>query len=477
MKRIRTTLLACATSLFTTSNVMALQGGADDADTTRNNATVKVGSCTGTLITPTLVLSSGHCFERRPRPAGHSDFPHTPACRDWQRPDRWYTLGAPVPVRVGGDSQNWRFQTQANSYSLPGCIDIILLRLDAAVPAAVARPARVATDPQRSGDDQQPLQVVGWGSSGLEDLWARDAVPRDRPWSVIGHAHKIEGMAQDGGHLYAATEAGSLWQRLADEANRPWRYVGRAANVVAMAASGGNLYAATTTNRLIRRPASGTNQPWTDIDGAYRIVGMTALAGRLYAATESNRLYSRQASSGSDAWSNIGHANGIVGLAAAGGRLYGATRGNRLWVREPGDGDLPWRRAGSANDVRAMAATQNRLYVAQRDVSAGAPQNSRRYRQQAAATVDASSCGSGSALSQRAQFCVDPAGNARIRSGDSGGPVYATRSAAGPKWLIGVARQDAGTRGVYVRTAFVNTDDGRLGTGDIGPWLQRMAGQ
>jgi len=298
---------------------------------------------------------------------------------------------------------------------------------------------------------------------------------------MIGHAHRVNGMTQNGGFLYAATETNSLWRRVADMTNTAWQYIGQAPNVVAMAASGGRLFAATSDNRLIVREASNRNLPWRYIDGASRITGMTALNGQLYAATADNALWARPATEGVAGWSQIGHANGIVGLASANGKIYGATRGGNLWSRDPALSDIPWVRAGRAQNIRAMAATRTQLFAAQRAPNLGSPQNNRRYRQAALASFAAQPCGGGSPLEQRAEFCVDPLGNARVRNGDSGGPVYALQN-NGTRVLIGVARQDwgrsrgsAGVPSNFVPTAFVNTPDGLVGTGDIGPWLELMA--
>ncbi len=139
-------------------------------------------------------------------------------------------------------------------------------------------------------------------------------------------------------------------------------------------------------------------------------------------------------------------------------------------------------RVGAANDIRAMAATPDQIFAAQRAPDAGSPLNANRYRQTAAASFAARSCSTGTPLERRAELCVDPAGVTRVRNGDSGGPVFELRN-DGTRWLIGVARQDtvflSSSQGIvanYVPTAFINSPDGLVGSGDVGPWPERMAG-
>jgi len=490
MKTLVTTLLATVACLYAASSALALEGARNDAGTPTANASVKVGNCTGTLINPVLVLmklrvcidSPSNLFGDPPSGVSQSDI----HCGHWQSPTRWYNTAQAVPIWFGQDSQNWTYQTQARSASVLACADLILLRLDSPVPASVATPASVITTPsQMPRSLQARFEVAGWGSSGLEDLLTRNIDARLAPpagWDVIGHAHHVNGMTQSGEFLYAATEQNGLWRRRASGDNAAWQPIGSAPSVVAMAASGGRLFAATSGNRLIVREASSRNRPWTYIGGAYRIVGMTALNGQIYAATALNALWTRAATEGVSGWTAIGHANNITGLAAAGGKIYGTTSNGYLWSREPVLSDVPWVQvARPGGRVRALAASRSQLYAASRafETRTSGTKNSRRFRQAIGASYANGGCGIRSPETiPGAALCLDLDRAARVRRGDNGSPVYINR-ADGRRFLVGVVAHNFIEDPENVRflsTAHASSRDGRLSSGQIGPWLERMAG-
>lgn len=411
-------------------------------------------------------------------------------------PTRWYTFNRPVSIFVGNDSERWRFQTQARTYSINGCGGLVLLRLDRAVPATIATPARVITRPSRIPGSGARLKVAGWGSSGLDDLTMLETptanTTNTRPisrfdWDVIGHAHQITGMAQTGGFLYAASERNGLWRRVANGANTAWRRVGAAPGVVAMAASGGSLYAATSDNRLISRPANAQDVAWRYVGSAYRFVGMTALNGQLYAATAFNTLMTRAAIDQTANWSLIGPANDIVALAASRGKIFGNTSDGQLISRDPGQANGPWTTIGTRlPGLRSLAATRTHLFFSLRTHPQSTPKNSRRFRQVAQASFSsAQPCTRNNWLvgvydqpdDPQTMFCINPAGHARLRRADQGAPVYWT-SSDGTRFLIGVAAKEysSNENNRFIRTAFVSTNDGRVGHNDFGPWLEVMAG-
>jgi hypothetical protein len=119
--------------------------GKDDENTIKANAVVWVldpfpMQCTGTLVAADIVLTAGHCIS--PRGTPHEDaLPQCPV--DWQVPGRWYPLTSPVAIGVGHDRAHFRFQTEATQYNMPGCADMMMLRLANAVPGDIARPMQV----------------------------------------------------------------------------------------------------------------------------------------------------------------------------------------------------------------------------------------------------------------------------------------------------------------------------------------------
>ena len=451
------------------STTQPLLEGTDDVGNPTNNSVVQVNGCTGTLITEDIVLTSGHCITNRDQPAGTPTL--NDGCGNWQRFDQFYQLSPPIntQIRFGHDSENILFNAQADKYSLIGCVDIIMLKLTSPVPPSIAIPAVVATRPLPIETLQESnLQIVGWGTSGLEDLWKRDAGSSRGVWSLIGHANLVTGMAQSGGSLFAATEGNRLWMRSADGSNVIWRNIGHANDVVAMTAIEDNLFAATSDNKLWVRNAIANDVNWRHIGHANNVTAMAGINGKIFATTSDNKLWARDPVLSDVAWTNIGHANGIVAMAASNGRLFGATATNNLWSRSPVLADVDWQLVGTADRLRSMAGTDTELFASNRPETGGFPINSMRFRQVGITRLSDYPCDGAR------QLCVRSANGAQVRPGDSGGALFLLRPGQ-PRVLIGVTRQTRDGGDKFVATFYSRTSNG-IENQNTGIWIERMAG-
>ncbi len=450
------------------STSQPLLAGTDDIGNPASNSVVQVGGCTGTLIASDIVLTSGHCIGNREKP--ENVVAQDDGCGNWQRFDRFYDFkpATNIPIRFGHDSENISYTAQADKYSIIGCVDIIMLKLTSPVPRSVAIPAVVATRPLQSTIlEDSDLQIVGWGTSGLEDLWKRVADANGRTWSLIGHANLVTGMAQTGGNLFAATEGNTLWMRPANGRNQKWRKIGHANNVVAMTAHNNNLFAATRDNKLWVRNAIANEVNWRYIGHANNARAMASLNGKLFASTTDNKLWARDPVLSDVSWTHIGHANGIIAMAASNGRLFGATSTNNLWSRSPDLSDVDWQLVGSADRLRAMAGTDTDLFASNRPAEGSFPSNTTRFRQIGTSRFSSYPC------DDEKHLCAQSSGGALVRPGDSGGALFLLRPGQ-PRVLIGVTRQTRSEGGKFVATFYSRTNNG-IQNQNTGIWIEQMA--
>ncbi len=193
----------------------AIVNGTLTAPSPQNHATVVIGNpgfCTGTLIAPNLVLTALHCPVGRPTA---SAMPHPPfrSAYDWERPDRFYRLTAPLQIQIG--TQTPGLLATAIEYAVPGLTDIVLLRLRQPVSAATAQPARLMTALSHLSDPAGWLAGLTFQVAGFGDVNDADNVDLDGDGFLDGTFsgvlrqgtanRAVLGCPRSGGWAYPAT--------------------------------------------------------------------------------------------------------------------------------------------------------------------------------------------------------------------------------------------------------------------------------
>ena len=94
------------------------------------------------------------------------------------------------------------------------------------------------------------------------------------------------------GTLYAATGSSILWQRDATQVNVPWTDIGQAEQVVGLATARERLIC-TTGGALWWRDLDGGDQPWKRFAAAADLVALCSLGDQLYCVTANGVLWTR----------------------------------------------------------------------------------------------------------------------------------------------------------------------------------------
>ncbi len=157
----------------------------NDRDTAVHNAVVRLGNCTGTLISPSTILTAAHCIPngwRQPIPEDAE-----PQCanlpdqlqltsgasrqdQDWQEIRR--PAGGKLPrVEISAEVGKRVFSTTMTHYAITPCADVALLKTFQLIPPTMAVTMAILTGPIAPGENPffsvntSELIYSGWGRS------------------------------------------------------------------------------------------------------------------------------------------------------------------------------------------------------------------------------------------------------------------------------------------------------------------------
>lgn len=161
------------------------------------------------------------------------------------------------------------------------------------------------------------------------------------PWRQIGGAvRNTVGLAGLGEVLFCAADVNQLYARVALPRALPWSLMGQVHNVAGLTAAAGLLFVIQKDGQMWWRDPILHEAKWTSLGiGIEDVAALTTAGGKLFAATRDNELYSREPVTVPSEWRLEGYANNAVALAGTSNELYMVTGGNRLLVcdvSEPG---------------------------------------------------------------------------------------------------------------------------------------------
>lgn len=205
----------------------ALYGGSTDANTAEANVVVQFGThgCTGTLITPQVVVTAGHCVTGSENPAGPGAVGCQAGSNNIKRPS----------IHVGVQTYTHAFSTQYSLPKYPFCLpagrsteDVALLYLAEPVTSEKIAPGVVAPAVTRPSllppprYDDAFVGLIGFAGYSWWTAAYGATTLLDRQVAHVNNAHATH---DDDAHGATFTHVSSGWGTLAGDSGGPMFFV------------------------------------------------------------------------------------------------------------------------------------------------------------------------------------------------------------------------------------------------------------
>ncbi|MEM9194874.1 MAG: hypothetical protein AAGF12_37190 [Myxococcota bacterium] len=372
-------LSACAVDVEPAGRqASAIRAGYDDLDQPVENATVSDGNCTGTLISPTKVLTAGHCtFGNAP-----GDFLEQTDNKDGFAFGEQMCLGDPTRREIwcrplGGLQQPWTATPPAAPL---GTRDLAASNGRTYALAGSQIYLRVSGSPFVLFSNATNLTHIGAAPDGVYGIDGSGRLLRravsgllDSPWSNLGsgasgaEAFAVDSYVIEGTRItrFYMAQGGRLFAR---EASTSWTDVGPAQNIVALAADDGRLFGwreSLTPGQasLEMRLATPYEQPWQRLAAAAPetdAVGLAADEHRVLRADQGGQVFDRARWGAFEPIAIVPPAD-MVGMTSHNSTLWAITRNGHIHEYD-GSG---WRVVGaSVFGVTTLTYRSGDLYFA-----------------------------------------------------------------------------------------------------------------
>ncbi len=385
-------LISIPILMMLTVQAFAIIGGSDDIDSPAANAVVSVGSCTGTLILPRVVLSAQHCIGNVPesstaelRNAGSGPItfeagnifiyagPTLDANGDVQRPAQILarTVEAPFWRRSDMSSPGQpKFIALAPSVDHP---DIFIAAIDDRQLIRVN-----ITTQRRSRTTSLPFQISALATVGSSyyasarngRFYVSDQ--RMTSWRELRRTNSYRAMTSIHGRIFAITNSGRLFAY--DPMLDIWELAGDAPQATSLTSIGHNLFMQTSDGKIWIRSAVPWPQGWEHWGGGLpgttgqQFTAMTILGDRFFASDDKGRhIRSRIRTR----FRTIGNAPNLISLTAHSGHLLGLTDDNKVFRRPASFDRVPWQEWGSGGGTKKIAALPLGLLIGVGSVNPG----------------------------------------------------------------------------------------------------------